>query len=110
LERLWLEGVRFIPLTAKPSQRDLDLVFAWQGNGPSVANLEADFTAWQAAKWVSHDGPARLGVPLEDVVRAEVQALQICAAGVGVNRGEPREFLTKKVPHCHWLYSSSSHE
>jgi hypothetical protein len=40
---------------------------------------------------------ARFGIPIKHIVRAEIEALEIPAAGVRVNRGIPREFVTKEI-------------
>ena len=50
---------------------------------------------------MGHYGPAGLDIPLKDVVRAEVEALQIGPAGAGVNDGEPGEFFAQVVKQSH---------
>ena len=100
-------------LVSRPTQffqRDLNLAFGGQGNGAGVAAFEADFAAGEAAKWMRHDRPAGFAVPFKDVMRAEVEALEVRAAGVRVNRGKPREFLAKIAQQRHFSTLYASHE
>jgi hypothetical protein len=57
-----------------------------------------------------HKGPAGFGIPFKDVVRAEVKAIQIRAAGISVNGGKPREFLAKVGQQGHFFILYASHE
>src|SRR5208283_4407721 len=82
-------------------QGDLKLVFGGQGNGARIAPFEADFAAGETAKWMRHDRPAALGVPIKNIVRTEVEALEVGTAGVRVNGGKPREFLAKMAQQGH---------
>lgn len=76
-------------------QRELEFFFGGQGDRAGDATFQADFTPRQASKWMCHDGLARFGVPLKNIVRAEIEALEILPAEIGVNGRKPRKLLTK---------------
>jgi hypothetical protein len=86
----------------------VEFAFGGQGNGAGVAAFQADFAAGETAKGMRHEWPAGFGVPFKDIVRAEVEALQVRAAEVRVNGGKPRKFLTKIIQqgHSYILYAS----
>jgi hypothetical protein len=76
-------------------QSELKFFFGGQRDGARLATFQADFAPGETAKWMRHDRLARFGVPLKNVMRAEVEALEILAAEIGVNGRKPRELLTK---------------
>ena len=85
-------------------------MLGWQRNGSGSAAFHADLATGKTTQWVGHNGPSGLNVPLKNVVRAEVEALQIRAAGAGVNDGEPGEFLTQVIKQRHIDNLQSLHE
>ncbi len=102
--------VRFVSRRAQLFQGGLKLAFGRQGNGAGIAAFEADFAAGEAAKWMRYDRPAGLGIPFKDVVRAEVETLEVGAAGVRVNGGKPRKFFAKIAQQGHFSTLHASHE
>jgi hypothetical protein len=76
-------------------QRELEFFFGGQGDRAGDATFQTDFAPRQASKWMRHDGLARSGVPLKNVVRAEIEAPEILSAEIGVNGRKPRKLLTK---------------
>jgi len=91
-------------------QSNLKLAFSRQGDSAGGAAIQADLAAGEAAKRVRHERPAGFGVPFKDVVRAEVEALEVRAADVRINRGKPREFLAKIAQQGHSSILYASHE
>jgi hypothetical protein len=91
-------------------QADLKFMFGRQGNSASVAAFEADFAAGETAKWMRHGRPAGFGVPFKDVVRAEVEALEVRTARFRVNRRKPGKFLAERAQHGHSSILHASHE
>ena len=89
--------------STKLVQCDLQFVLGREGYRAGVTTVEAYFAAGEATKRVRHDGLSGLGVPFKDIVRAEVEALQVCATRVRVDGREPWEFLTKVVEQWHPL-------
>src|SRR5271157_1257885 len=106
---MW-RGARLVSRPAELFQGDLKLAFGRQGDGAGVAPFEADFAAGEAPKWMRHDRAAALGVPFKDVVRTEVEALKVGAAGAMVNGGKPRKFLAKMAQQRHSFILHESHE
>ena len=88
----------------------LEFAFGGQGNGAGVAAFQADFAAGETAKGMRHEWSAGFAVPFKDVVRAEVEALQVRAAEVRVNGGKPREFLAKITHEGHSTSLQASQE
>lgn len=103
-------GVGLVLRLAQPFPRKLNLALGGQGNSAGGAAFDADFTAREAAKWMRHDGITRPGVPFKDIVRTEIEALKVRAAGVVVNGGKPREFLAKITQQGHSTFLQVSHE
>lgn len=74
---------------AQPFHCGLEFLFGRQGNRTGVAAFKADFTAWQAAKWVRYNWLPGFRIPFKDIVWAEVEAMEIPAAELSVNGGKP---------------------
>ncbi len=94
--------VNLVFFSAQLFQSILKLTFGGQGNGAGGAASQADLAAGEAAERVGHERLAGFGVPLKNVVRTEIKALQVPAAGTRVNRGKPRNFLAKIAQQGHF--------
>jgi hypothetical protein len=73
----------------------LELAFGGQGKGAGIAALEADFATRKAARGMGHERSAGFRVPFKDVVRAEVEALEVREADVVIDAGKPQEFFAE---------------
>jgi hypothetical protein len=103
-------GVRLVFHPAQLIQGDLKLAFGRQGNGAGVAPFNANFAAGEAAKWMRHDRFTGLGVPFKDLMRTEIEALEVGTAGAGIDGGKPREFFAKIAQQGHPPILHESHE
>jgi hypothetical protein len=91
-------------------QRDLKLKLCRQGNGAGAAHFQAHVAARETAKGMRHNRPPGFEIPIEDVVRTEIEALEVGAAGVGVNAGKPWEFFAEIAQQGHSFNLYESHE
>jgi hypothetical protein len=59
---------------------------------------------------MGHEGLAGLWLPFKDVVRAEVQALEIGEADVVVDSGKPQTFVAEMAEYRQSFFLRQSHE
>jgi hypothetical protein len=59
---------------------------------------------------VGQERPAGFRIPFKDVVRAEVEALEILNAGFVINGGKPGKFLAEIAEHLHHSFLFQSQE
>jgi hypothetical protein len=86
--------------------------FVWSGerNGTGVTTLQADFAAGEAAQGVGHARLPGFPIPFKDVVRAEVEALEILNAGFVINGGKPGESFAEITEQLHRAFLLPSQE
>jgi hypothetical protein len=92
-------------LGANPFKRRRNFPLAGKRNALGFAVLSTNVAPGDAVKGVRHDRFARGPVPIKNLRRAEVKALQVAEASLGVKGGKPRKPLSSTANYRHRLFS-----
>jgi hypothetical protein len=95
---------------AQALEADLELALGGQRDGAGSAAFETDLTTGKALQRLGHHRQSRGGIPLKYIIRAEIEAFEVGAAGGGVDGRDPRKFSAQIVQQALSAFVQLSHE